>query len=134
MCVNSRIADFEEWAGIEIPNNNPNAALRATEFFYEPNHLQVAGLMAVKASDLSDWNAVFNNFKTDTNLFANATYDLPSSNNPRLSGGMHWTDVEYLAFLENLYKEEILTLELIKQMTSDQIGSAQVVNSPVLKS
>lgn len=90
--------------------------------------------MAVKASGLNDWSAVFNSFKTDTNLFTNSTYDLPSSTNPRLAGGMHWTAVEYIAFLENLYKEQILTPELINQMTSDQIGSAQVVYSPVASS
>jgi hypothetical protein len=55
--------------------------------------------MAVKASGLADWHPLFADFKAKTGLFPNSDYDLPSSSNPRLAGGMHWTGNDYVQFL-----------------------------------
>ncbi|NOY95625.1 MAG: serine hydrolase [Chlorobi bacterium] len=115
-----------------IAKINGNSKIPGEEFYYSSSHLQVAGLMAIKASGLSSWQEVFDQFKSKTGLFSNANYDLPSLQNPRLAGGMHWNAKEYLRFLEALYKKEILNPELINQMTNDQITGAIIGNSPAI--
>lgn len=131
LCLNSDTYDFEKCID-NIRSKNGVSTTPGSEFYYGPNHLQVAGLMAIKASNSGNWDALFNSFKSETNLFANASYDLPSLTNPRLAGGMHWSADEYLEFLEKLYKEEILTPALINMMMSDQRANALSVNSPAL--
>lgn len=131
ICLNRGSYDFERCIE-NIANNNNDTKIPGEEFFYSSNHLQVAGLMAIKASGLSSWEEAFKQFKSKTGLFANASYDLPSLQNPRLAGGMHWNAKEYLEFLGALYKEEILNADFIDQMTSDQISNATIGFSPAL--
>lgn len=59
--------------------------------------------MAIKAGNYNSWTEIFNEFKEETNLFPNSVYDLPSTTNPRLAGGMHWTANDYSDFLKALY-------------------------------
>lgn len=110
---------------------NPNPVTPGTEFHYNSSHLQVAGLMAIRAAGVNSWGDLFNSFKMDTQLFPTGVYDLPGTINPRLAGGMHWTANEYLVFLEKLFNDEILTPELIDEMTSDQLVGVDIVSSPV---
>jgi CubicO group peptidase (beta-lactamase class C family) len=130
-CINLPDYNFETCVE-NIANSNNNSKIPGEEFYYSSTHLQVAGLMAIKASGLSSWQEVFEQFKSETGLFPSANYDLPSLQNPRLAGGMHWNAKEYLEFLEALYKKEILNTELINQMTSDQIRGASIGYSPAL--
>lgn len=130
-CLNIGWRDFEECVE-NISDDNKNIVTPGTEFYYASTHLQVAGLMAIKAAGLQSWAELFDRFKNETGLFPTSTYDLPSSNNPRLAGGMHWTASEYIEFLEALYHEEILTTELINLMTTDQLGSATIAYSPAM--
>lgn len=131
ICINLPGFNFETCVG-NIINKNGNSKVPGEEFYYSSDHLQVAGLMAIKASGLSSWQEVFEQFKTETGLFTNANYDLPSLGNPRLAGGMHWNAKEYLAFLEALFNKEILNSELLDQMMMDQISDATIGNSPAL--
>ncbi len=131
LCVNAAVADFETCVG-NIASANSVSTVPGEEFYYSSSHLQVAGLMAVKASGNVSWSSVFEQFQVKTNLFLNSTYDLPSATNPRLAGGMHWTADDYLLFLEALYNNNILTSLLITQLSSDQIGTATIGNSPAL--
>lgn len=124
-------SDFDD-AVSRISDNNDEDRLSGEKFYYGSAHLQVAGLMAINASTKTTWNELFDAFKTETGLFNTALYDLPNSTNPRLAGGMHWKATEYLAFLEKLYKKEILTPELINAMMSDQRALALTENSPVI--
>ena len=129
LCINSGAYDFSDCVE-QILNSNPTIATPGQEFYYGSAHMQVAGLMAVKASGASSWAEVFADFQRNTNLFLNSAYDLPSTGNPRLAGGMHWTAVEYMEFLEAIYREEILSPSLISTMSSDQIAGATIVSSP----
>ncbi len=131
LCINLPNSDFESCVG-EIADLNGDSSPPGAGFFYSSAHLQVAGLMAIKAAGLSSWQEVFERFKAETGLFAGADYDLPSLQNPRLAGGMHWSAEEYLGLLAALYNNQILTPELISRMTHDQIGDAVVENSPAL--
>ena len=88
--------------------------------------------MAVKARGLGTWQDVFSEFKSQTGLFANSTYDLPSSTNPRLAGGMRWTANDYMAFLKALVNGSLLSTSSMNQLLSDQIASASIGNSPPL--
>ncbi len=130
-CINMPNSNIKTCVA-EIANLNSNSKMPGEEFYYSSAHLQVAGLMAIKASGLSSWKEVFENFKSETGLFPSSIYDLPSIQNPRLAGGMHWNAKEYVDFLEALYKKEILNNDLINQMTSDQISGATIGYSPAL--
>ncbi len=131
ICINFPNANFETCVE-NIATRNEISKPPGEEFYYSSTHLQVAGLMAIKASGLSSWQEVFEQFKSNTGLFPNADYDLPSLQNPRLAGGMHWHAEEYLEFLEAIYTEEILNVALIDLMTSDQISNATIGYSPAL--
>ncbi len=133
LCLNLPNHDFETCVTDDIVNENSSSKVPGEAFYYSSSHLQVAGLMAVKAAGLSSWQELFEQFKAETSLFSSAEYDLPSLTNPRLAGGMHWNAAEYTAFLEALYKHEILNADLINQMTSDQIGSAAIEYSPAIE-
>jgi len=130
LCLNLPNADFTGCVET-ILDNNPTISPPGNEFYYASSHLQVAGLMAIHASGMSNWTQVFDNFKLETQLFTNAAYDLPSASNPRLAGGMHWQATEYLEFLSALYHQQLLSPVLIEAMTSDQIGNATSTYSPV---
>lgn len=130
-CINFSVADFESCID-NIINVNADSTTPGDVFYYSPSHLQVAGLMAIKASGNTDWSSVFVQFQSETGLFLDSNYDLPSANNPRLAGGMHWTANDYLFFLDALYNKQILTDMLISQLSSDQISTASIGNSPAL--
>lgn len=129
LSLNLPSSDFETSIS-NIISLNPTPNTPGSEFYYSSTHLQVAGLMTIKAAGVTTWQEIFNNFKNQTNLFENSYYDLPSTQNPRLAGGMHWNANEYLDFLEALVKKTILNDELISQMTSDQINGAIIGYSP----
>ncbi len=131
LCVYTANANFETCVD-NIASANSLASVAGNEFYYSPSHLQVAGLMAVKASGSTSWQSVFEQFQSKTGLFLNSIYDLPSVSNPRLAGGMHWTADDYMLFLEALYNKSILTPALIEQLSSDQLGDAAIGNSPAL--
>ncbi len=131
LCINLPGADFESCVG-NIANANSASTMPGNTFYYSASHLQVAGLMAVKASGNTSWRSVFVQFQSKTGLFLNSAYNLPSATNPRLAGGMHWTANDYLLFLSALYNRQILTDTLISQLSSDQISMASIDYSPAL--
>ena len=130
ICIHLANADFENCVE-SILENNVSIPVPGETFYYTGTHLQVAGLMAVHASGLENWEQVFDFFKAETQLFPSATYDLPSATNPRLAGGMHWQASEYVVFLRALYRQQFLSPVLINAMTGDQTSEAQIVFSPV---
>jgi CubicO group peptidase (beta-lactamase class C family) len=132
LCMSIGIADFETCVDTIATNNASNGITPGQEFYYGGAHMQVAGLMAIKALGVTDWQDVFTLFKAETGLFPTAAYDLPSASNPRLAGGMHWTAEEYLAFLKALKQGGLLNAASMSQLLADQIASATVVNSPAI--
>lgn len=129
----------------EIANDNKDLGLIPGALFdYNSDHLQVAGAMAIKARDValgvsnSDWQDLFNEFKTKTGLFANSTFRAPSPKNPRLAGGMQWTGDDYVAFLKAIYNNQILssltmpgeTAPYRVQQYQDQMATVGIGNSP----
>lgn len=130
LCMNAAGFNFETCTKNIATTNAANGMIPGTEFYYSGTHLQVAGLMAIKARNVTSWQDLFNEFKTQTGLFPTATYDLPSSTNPRLAGGMHWKGVEYLNFLKALKNGTLLSTSSFTQLLADQIGSKTIGNSP----
>ena len=131
LCLNIDF-DFETCVINIAIRNADNGIVPGEEFFYASTHLQVAGLMAIKARGAASWQDVFSEFKTQTGLFPTSTYDLPSSSNPRLAGGMHWTGEEYMVFLKTLRNGTLLNSTLMSQMLSDQTATATIVFSPAV--
>lgn len=128
-CSNIGKLDFETCALRTLSYNNPSPE-PGRQFYYDSSHLQIAGLMAVKAAGAASWQQVFNDFRQNTGLFKTATYDLPSANNPRLAGGMHWNATEYLEFLDALYHGKVIGKPLLDEMTRPQTLKATTIYSP----
>ena len=131
LCLNAGAADFNTCVQNIYARNINNGITPGSEYYYASTHLQIAGLMAMNAGGYISWNDLFNHFRSKTGLFTRSTYDLPSSTNPRLAGGMHWTAEEYLAFLEALYSNRILSAAMTAELWKNQRQAATVVYSPV---
>ncbi len=131
-CLNHPNEDFETCVISLATFNANNGRLPGQEFFYASTHLQVAGLMAIKARGLANWQDVFTEFKTQTGLFSSSTYDLPSAANPRLAGGMHWTGEEYMAFLKALKNGSLLNSTSMGQLLADHTAGVTIAYSPAL--
>jgi len=132
LCVHLSGADFASCVD-RIAEVNASSPEPGERFYYGSPHMQVAGLMAVNASSANSWSDVFDGFQLRTGLLGNSEYDLPSSSNPRLAGGMHWNAEDYLAFLGAIYNKEVLTPSLISELNRDQIGDAVIDYSPALE-
>ncbi|MFH1824111.1 MAG: serine hydrolase [Candidatus Firestonebacteria bacterium] len=138
--------------GINLPNTdfaycvkriymNGFTASAGSQFYYSGTHLQIAGLMVVTAAG-KPWSSIFADFQLQTGLFLNSTYNLSSTTNPRLAGGMTWTGEDYMAFLKALYwnktprGDQLLSKDmgndLWHKLFANQRGSATVGNSPLL--
>jgi len=130
-CINRPAADFEGCVEVMYDDNVGAGIASGTQFYYSSTHLQIAGLMAMKATGKT-WSEIFDAWKAKTGLFPTGVYDLPSMTNPRLAGGMHWTGDEYLALLRALYKGTVLTTALRGELLANQRGSATVASSPVV--
>ncbi len=130
-CVNLPNADFEACVA-RIAVDNITGSEPGEDFYYASTHMQVAGLMAIKALNVASWEQVFALFKTEFGLFADSYYNLPSATNPRLAGGMTWTASDYRQFLNKLKALEIIDQTGWSMMSSNQITMAQIVNSPGL--
>jgi CubicO group peptidase (beta-lactamase class C family) len=132
-CINTRNSDFETCVTKIADANIGNGIISGQQFFYASTHLQVAGLMAIKARGFATWQEVFSEFKTQTGLFASAAYDLPSVSNPRLAGGMHWSGEEYMAFLKALKNGLLLNDASMNDLLADHTADATIVYSPTVE-
>ena len=132
LCLNSGISNFETCVTNIANANAGNGITPGQEFYYASTHLQVAGLMAIKARGVTAWQDVFTEFKSQTGLFPTATYDLPSASNPRLAGGMHWSGEEYMAFLKALRDGALLNAASMSELLVDHTASATMVYSPAV--
>ncbi|NOU31332.1 MAG: beta-lactamase family protein [Polyangiaceae bacterium] len=130
LCINLPGADFETCVESMYTKNAATAPAAGSQFYYSSVHLQVAGLMAMKAKKVATWTDLFEAWKTKTGLFPTAKFDLPSASNPRLAGGVHWTATEYLGFLRALAKGTILKAATRTELFANQRGAAVVMASP----
>ena len=101
-CLNNPVIDIETCVEVIANFNAPYASEPGTDFTYRSAHLQVAGLMLIKAAQVRDWQALFAEFQQDTGLFLNSTYEVPSTSNPILATGMVWTLNDYLDLLRSV--------------------------------
>jgi CubicO group peptidase (beta-lactamase class C family) len=133
-CVNLPNADFAGCVHQAYDLNTPNDPVPGSRFEYSSTHLQVAGLMAIRAAGAASWAELFARWQARTRLFPTGVYNLPSSSNPRLAGGMHWTGSEYLDFLHAIQDGLLLESGTRAAMLDNQRGSATVdaAGSPVL--
>jgi len=131
VCMNLPKADFADCVQKAYEaNTDPPAP--GSAFDYSSTHLQIAGLMAVRAAKVNGWSDLFSDWQARTGLFPTGAYDLPSLTNPRLAGGMHWTGAEYLQFLRAIYDGTLLGADTRSAMLSSQRGAATVVGSPTI--
>lgn len=132
VCQNNPLADFASCVVTGVAQNSTRGQIPGRVFHYNSLHLQVAGLMAVRASGAASWASLFRQFQQSTGLFGTSAYDLPSTSNPRLAGGMHWTGQEYIDFLRALAKQQLMSRPLQAELLSNQRGDASVLYSPAV--
>lgn len=130
LCFNLPNADFEDCVQKAYAANVDIAPAPGAQFDYSSTHLQVAGLMAVKAAEVGGFSELFAAWQQKTQLFPSGAFDLPSAQNPRLAGGMHWTGQEYLGFLRALFDGRLLQEGTRSAMLTSQRGEAKVAGSP----
>jgi CubicO group peptidase (beta-lactamase class C family) len=131
-CLDSATADFEACV-IEVANVNAfNGSTAGRQFFYTSADHQVAGLMAVKARGAS-WDQIFTEFKTQTGLFAGSAFDVPSTSNPLMGGGMHVTGADYMDFLKALKSGALLNATSMSELLTDHTASVKIAFSPILE-
>ncbi len=133
LCSNLGAANFETCVRSNYEANLEAPPEPGSGFYYGSTHLQVAGLMAIEATGQASWQELFAEFQSATELFTDATYDLPSESNPRLAGGMHWTTDEYLEFLDAIAHRRILSEALWDEVLSDQTAESDILYSPALE-
>jgi CubicO group peptidase (beta-lactamase class C family) len=129
-CLNIGGSNFTNCVIRIAKENLGNSIVPGQEFYYSGTHLQVAGLMAINALGVSNWQDLFTLFKAETGLFSTSSYDLPSSTNPRLAGGMHWTGEEYLAFLKALKDGVLLSAYWTHKLLEDHTATTTITKSP----
>lgn len=133
LCINLPNANFFDCVTAIGENNAGNGAVPGNSFHYASGHLQVAGAMAINAGGYADWTELFDGFRADTGLFPTSRFDLPSLNNPRLAGGMHWTGEEYINFLRAYRNQRILTPALSNEALKDHTSTAAFSYSPAFE-
>jgi len=129
-CLDAAGSNFENCVISVAEDNANNGKVPGQEFFYASSHLQVAGLMAVEARGVS-WQAIFSEFKSQTGLFAASSYDAPSSSNPNLAGGMHFTGQDYMDFLKALKGGSLLNASSMGELLADRTASIPIAFSPI---
>jgi CubicO group peptidase (beta-lactamase class C family) len=129
-CLNQGNSDFEDCVLTVASDNAGNGNVPGQAFFYASGHLQVAGLMAVKARGLS-WQDIFTEFRSQTGLFPASPFDAPSVTNPNLAGGMHITGEDYMAFLKSLRSGQLLNSASMAQLLADRTAGIPLVYSPI---
>lgn len=133
-CINLPNADMASCVSAIATSNANNGVTPGTRFYYDSSHMQVAGLMAIRARGLTSWADLFNEFRTQTGLFPTGVYDLPSVSNPRLAGGMHWKATEYLDFLKALKSGNLLTPPMMSEYLADRTAApVTMAYSPLQK-
>ena len=132
-CHNLPNRDYFKCVASIAEQNLTTGTTPGSAFYYASNHLQVAGAMAVRAGGYSDWASLFADFKTDTGLFSHSDYNLPSTTNPRLAGGMTWTGNDYVEFIRQFKNADFYSSDaLVVQASSDQLGDTPIAYSPAL--
>jgi len=131
LCLNFASADYGSCVET-IMSNNLNADAPGSSFHYGSAHMQVAGLMAIRATGSTGWSDVFNAFRNRTGLFGSSSFDLPSASNPRLAGGMQWVATDYMAFLDRLASGNLLSASSMAALRTDHVGSLPIADSPAL--
>jgi CubicO group peptidase (beta-lactamase class C family) len=130
-CMDSATANFETCVNTIASSNIRNGFAAGQQFSYADAHHQVAALMAVKARGMAGWQDLFAEFKTQTGLFPNTTFDIPSASNPRIAGGMQITAGDYMDFLAALKSGALLNASSMSDMLADHIGSLPIKFSPI---
>lgn len=130
-CLNSGSSDFEDCVLSVADANAGNGNVPGQSFFYASGHLQVAGLMAVRARGVASWQDIFAEFRSQTGLFPASRYDAPSLSNPTLAGGMHFTGEDYMAFLKALKGGLLLNAASMSQLLADRTASIPMNFSPI---
>lgn len=116
-------------------------------FFYSGSHLFVAAQLAVRASGLGDWGALFKRFKEQHGVFQTplesagpASFGVgaffPTSgpgNSPSPAGALRYTAGDYPPFLQKLMRAQVLPKPMLDELLSDQVSrlGATIEYSPV---
>lgn len=99
-----------------------------TAFSYGPAHLQIAGAMAEAATGQSFPTLFRQQIADPVGMSSKSAYTIPSTSNPRLSGGGESTVEDYGAFLSALLGGRVLTD--LDTYAADRTAGLPVLNEP----
>ncbi|WP_342248998.1 serine hydrolase domain-containing protein [Sphingomonas sp. OTU376] len=99
-----------------------------TAFSYGPAHLQIAGAMAEAASGQSFPSLFRQQVADPAGMSSRTAYSIPSTSNPRLSGGGVSTAEDYAAFLSAMLGGRLLTD--LDTYVADRTAGLPVLASP----
>lgn len=122
-CLLDANYSYEKCIKLIFQDNASSKKLPGEQFWYGRNHLQIAGLMAIRARGFDSWTQVFEEFKQRTGLFTHSNFDHPSIDSPMLAGGMSWSFDDYVEFLSALFHKKILSEKLQKELFSDRTNN-----------
>jgi len=117
-----------EWSGSEAKDTTIEACVKlayqrgiqytpGSTFVYDSIHMQVAAVMAMKATGLSDWHKIFNKYIGQVvGLSTLSVYDKPSSSNPVIAGGLTMSVNEYVKVLSAFFKGTLLSAKTTQAM------------------
>jgi CubicO group peptidase (beta-lactamase class C family) len=101
-----------------------------TTYHYAGDHLQVAGLMAVKASGYSTWIDLFNaRIKVPTGAQGSVVYTPAGSTNSRIAGGLLTSTNTYIQMLMGFYMPTLFNATTLALMQQDRTASPVVIES-----
>lgn len=117
-------------------------------FFYDGSHLFVAAQVAVRASGLGSWGALFKRFKEQHHVFetplespGQAAFGVGAffpvsapGNSPSPAGALRYTAGDYPLFLQKLLRAELLPRPMLDELLGDQVArvGATIEYSPLL--
>eukprot|EP00002_Diphylleia_rotans_P025073 TRINITY_DN4959_c0_g2_i1.p1 TRINITY_DN4959_c0_g2~~TRINITY_DN4959_c0_g2_i1.p1 ORF type:complete len:312 (-),score=71.42 TRINITY_DN4959_c0_g2_i1:136-1071(-) len=102
-----------------------------TTYYYANQHMRIAGLMAMKATGIMDWNTLFDQYiRTPLALSSRSVYDEPSLFNPDPAGGLTSSAADFFKFLSAVLTRSIIPRQL-PIMEADQTSNVVFANRPI---
>lgn len=117
-CVEDADTSLAECAQViyeEFFGNEPGES-----FYYGPAHMHIAAAMVTAATG-ENWEGLFRRLLYEPlNMTSLTGYQIPSTDNPRASGGLISTPNNYAKVLTSLVNNELLSQESMQELTRDR--------------
>jgi hypothetical protein len=112
---------------VQLIYNNGTVTEPGAVYHYAGDHLQVAGLMAIKAAGYSRWVDLWNDrVKTPTGTTGFTAWTPSTSTNSRVAGGLTTNHNTYQSLFMGFYEPSILNQTTLNMMQQDRTPASSV--------